>query len=152
MREVLSGLIKGISADKIHEETVEIEHIDLYYRPVYAFQYRWKSKAKDAILECEALTGKLQIGESTFQQYMGKMLDPGFLFDVGMEALYLIVPGGGLVAKLAQKGIQVTKKNNLLSIPMKRTPLLERRGSFGHGAVPKQGALIQGYKHFIHHL
>ncbi len=110
VREILSKLIKGISADTIHEESVEIEHIDLYYRPVYAFQYRWKTKAKEAILECDALTGKLQIGESVFQQYAGKVLDPGFLFDVGMDALDLIVPGGGLVAKLAKKGIESSRK------------------------------------------
>ncbi len=110
VREILIGMIKSVEADRILEDNVEVERVDLYYRPVYAFQYRWKSKEKDAVLEMDGLTGTLQSGGKTFQQYMGKILDPEFLFDVGTETIDLLVPGGGLAMKLAKKGIDVARR------------------------------------------
>jgi hypothetical protein len=109
VREVLAGMIKSVHADRILEEQVEVDHVDLYYRPVYAFQYRWLSKEKEAIMECDALTGNLQVGGSTFQQYLGKVLDADFLFDVGVDAVDLLVPGGGLAMKVAKKGFDVAR-------------------------------------------
>ncbi len=109
VREVLVGMIKSVQADRILEDRVEVERVDLYYRPVYAFQYRWKSKEREAILEFDALTGQLEAGERIFQQYVGKILDPDFLFDVGVDTVDLFVPGGGIAIKLARKGIDVAR-------------------------------------------
>ncbi len=110
VREVLIGVIRSIKADRILEDRVEVSRIDLFYRPVYAFQYRWISKAKEAIIEFDAVTGKMEAGGKTFQQYVGKVLNSEFLFDVGTETVDLLVPGGGLAIKLAKKGIEAAKK------------------------------------------
>ncbi|HNT75260.1 MAG TPA: hypothetical protein PKH77_09595 [Anaerolineae bacterium] len=112
VHEVLIGMIKSVQAERILEDTIDVERIDLYYRPVYAFQYRWLSKEKDAILEYDGLTGQWQSGGKVFQQYMGKIIDPTFLFDVGVETVDLLVPGGGLAIKLAMKGIDVVRGQN----------------------------------------
>jgi hypothetical protein len=109
VRDVLIGMIKSVQADRIIEDRVGVECVDLYYRPVYAFQYRWIPKAKETVIEYDALTGKLQAGGKTFQQYMGRFLDPEFLFDIGAETVDLLVPGGGLAIKLAKKGIEVAQ-------------------------------------------
>lgn len=109
VREVLIGMIKSIQADRILEDRIEVEKIDLYYRPVYAFQYRWISKEKEAIIEYDGLTGKLQTDGKTFQQYAGKILDPEFLLDISIDAVDLLVPGGGLAIKLAKKGIELAQ-------------------------------------------
>ena len=109
VHEVLTGLIKSVQADRILEDSVEVDRVDLYYRPVYAFQYRWLSKEREAVLEYDALTGQLEAGGKTFQQYMGKILDPEFLFDVGVDTVDLLVPGGGIAVKLARKGIDVAR-------------------------------------------
>lgn len=109
VREVLAGMIKNVEADEILEETVQVERVDLYYRPMYAFQYRCISRDKDAIIEYDGLTGELQSGGKTFKQYMGKVLDPDFLFDVGEEAAGLVLPGGGLAVMLARKGIDAAR-------------------------------------------
>jgi hypothetical protein len=109
VREMLAGMIKSVQADRIVEERVEVERVDLYYRPVYAFQYRWLPKEKEAVLECDALTGELKSGGQTFQQYMGKVIDAEFLFDVGVEAVDLLVPGGGIAIKVAKKGFDVAR-------------------------------------------
>jgi hypothetical protein len=110
VREVLAGMIKSLTADRILEERVDVERVDLYYRPVYAFQYRWLSKEKDAVLEYDGLTGEMNVGGVTFQQYVGKYMDAEFLFDVGVETVNLFVPGGGLALKLAKKGLEVARK------------------------------------------
>ena len=105
MRDSLSKMIKGIQADTILEESVEVTCVDLYYHPIYAYQYRWKSKAKEAILEIDALTGSVSIGNRTFNEYLGKVLDQSFLFDIGADAVGIIVPGGSVAVKLAKKYI-----------------------------------------------
>jgi hypothetical protein len=109
VRDTLIGMIKSVQADRIIEDSIGVERVDLYYRPVYAFQYRWKSKDKETIIEYDAMTGKLQAGGKTFQQYVGKFLDPEFLFDIGTETVDLLVPGGGLAIKLVQKGIEAAQ-------------------------------------------
>lgn len=109
VHEVLIEMIKSVKAERILEDRIDVAQIDLYYRPVYAFQYRWLSKEKEAIVEYDGLTGQWQAGGKTFQQYMGKILDPDFLFDVGVETVDLFVPGGGLAIKLAKKGIDVAR-------------------------------------------
>lgn len=110
VREVLIGMLRTVQADRILEDHVDIEKVDLYYRPVYAFQYRWQSREKEAIIEYDGLTGQLQTGGKTFQQYMGKLMDPEFLFDVGADTIDLLIPGGGIAVKLARKGIDAARK------------------------------------------
>ena len=109
VRDILIGMIKSVEADRIIEDHIGVERVDLYYRPVYAFQYRWISKDKETVIEYDAMTGKMQAGGKTFQQYLGKFLDPEFLFDIGTETVDLLVPGGGLAIKLAKKGIEAAQ-------------------------------------------
>src|SRR3989344_782509 len=110
MRDSLSKMIKGIQADKILEEHVEVTCVDLYYHPVYAFQYRWKSKAKDAIVEVDGLTGAVTTGSRVFSEYMGKVLDINFLFDVGADAAGMLIPGGSIAVKVAKKYIDTKRR------------------------------------------
>lgn len=112
VRDVLLGVMKSLQADRIIEDHVEIQRVDLYYRPVYAFQYRWISKEKEAIVEMDALTGKLQSDGTVYRQYMGQILDADFLFDVGIDTVDLLVPGGGIAIKLARKGIKLARSRS----------------------------------------
>lgn len=109
MRDSLSKMIKGIQADKILEEEVKVECVDLYYRPVYAFQYRWKSKGKEGIIEIDGLTGEFRSGNRTFKEYFGKVLDQDFLFDLGADAAGILIPGGSIAVKVAKKYIDNKK-------------------------------------------
>jgi hypothetical protein len=110
MRDALAKMIKGIQADTILEEHVEVTCVDLYYHPIFAFQYKWKSKNKDAIVEVDALTGAISTGNRTFNEYLGKVLDPNFLFDVGADAAGILIPGGSIAVKVAKKYIDAKKK------------------------------------------
>ncbi len=111
MRDALSKMIKGIQADTIHEEKIIVPCVDLYYRPVYAFQYAWKSKGKKSILEIDGMTGGCTTGNRTFQEYIGKVLDPSFLFDVGADAAGMLIPGGSIAVKVAKKYLDTRKKH-----------------------------------------
>lgn len=103
LRDVMAGVIKRIEADKVLEETVRVETIDLCYRPVYAFRYRWQGK--EAVIEFDALTGEARPGGDTFEQYLGKVMDPKFLLDVGVETANIFFPGATLAKMVFQKGV-----------------------------------------------
>lgn len=105
VREVLGSLVNRIKADKVLEETVTFEAIDLYYRPVYAFRYR--RQGKEAVVEFDGLTGDLKTGGSTFETYVGKILDTRFLLDASAEVANLFVPGATLVKVLLAKGMEL---------------------------------------------
>ena len=110
VREIASKMIHSIEADKIFEESVQFEHVDLYYRPVFAFRYHWASKNKEAVVEVNAVTGEVTYSQESFQQLMGKVLDYDFLFDIGKDAASMFIPGGSIAVKIAKKYIDVTKQ------------------------------------------
>jgi hypothetical protein len=103
MRDALAKMIKGIQADKILEETVSVATIDLYYHPIYAYKYKWISKGKEGLLEIDGVTGTTSSGSKIFVQYLGKTLDPDFLFDIGADAAGMFVPGGSIAVKAARQ-------------------------------------------------
>ncbi|MFV0406387.1 MAG: hypothetical protein ACK5LN_06135 [Propioniciclava sp.] len=102
VREVVSATIGQVDADRVLEETVTVGVVDLIYRPVYAFRYQ--HAGKEAVLEFDGLTGDTRAGGSTFEQYLGKVLEPRFLLDVGVEAANLVVPGANLVRMVVEHG------------------------------------------------
>jgi hypothetical protein len=99
-RQVLSQVMPKVEADRIVEEKVELDAIDLYYRPIHAF--RFLCKGKEAVVEFDAATGEARVGGATFETYMGKFIDPQFLLDVGVEAATMFIPGVNL-AKIVVK-------------------------------------------------
>lgn len=98
VRDAVAKAIGKIDADKILEERVELEAVDLCYRPIYAFRYR--RQGKEAVVEVDGLTGEVSTTGSTFEQHLGKILEPKFLLDIGAEAANIFIPGA-TVAKLA---------------------------------------------------
>ncbi len=103
VREVIGGLIGRIEADRVLEERVVVDAVDLYYRPVYAFRYR--HGGKEAVIEFDGLTGDSRPGGATFEQYLGKVLEPKFLLDASVEAVNLFVPGTQLARIVVAKGV-----------------------------------------------
>lgn len=110
VREVLSHAVKVIQADEIFEESINLTRVDLYYHPIFAFQYKWLSKGKEAIVEVDGLTGKVSTGSQIFKKYLGKALDRDFLFDLGADAAGMFIPGGSIAVKVAKKVIDSKKK------------------------------------------
>ena len=105
IRDMLATLGPKIEADRLIEETVSFEAIDLYYRPIYAFRYR--RGAKEAVVEVDGVTGEARPGGATFEAYLGKVLTPRFLIEVGAETVNLFIPGATLVKVLVHKGMDL---------------------------------------------
>jgi hypothetical protein len=109
VRDAVAKAIGKIDADCILEETVALEAVDLYYRPVYAFRY--SRAGKEAVVEVDALTGEASPAGTTFEQHLGKILEPKFLLDISAEAVNLFIPGA-TVAKIAiVKGLELHGKH-----------------------------------------
>jgi hypothetical protein len=100
MRAVLADAIKPVQAQKIHEEQVNVEALDLYFRPVYAVEYVWTAKGKQVVLEFDALTGEARSGGKKLSDQMKSVVTRDLIFDVTADAVGMIVPGGGIAVKL----------------------------------------------------
>lgn len=103
-RDAVAGAIGKIDADRVLEELVRVEALDLYYRPVHAFRYR--RQGKEAVVEFDALTGDSSTGGTTFEQYLGRTVDPLFLLDVGAEAVNMVIPGANLAKMVIVKSME----------------------------------------------
>ena len=63
-------------------------------------------------MEFDGLTGHVQAGGSTFETYLGKIMDTRFLLDAGVEAADLLIPGVNLARIVVGKGIEMRKKRS----------------------------------------
>lgn len=109
VRALMGELIKPVQADKVLEEEVVLETTDLFYRPVWAYEFTWNGKGKNAIVEIDAVTGQTRAGKALVGQIRGA-LNRDLLFDVGADTVGLFVPGGSIAVKLAKAAMDSNKK------------------------------------------
>ncbi len=102
VRKLLSEMIKPIDADEILDETVKIDTLDLYFRPIYAFEYTWIPKNKQNVLEFDGITGEFYSGK-VLKQKMTEIFTEDALFEIGGEVAGFIVPGAGIPVKILQE-------------------------------------------------
>ena len=102
VRAVLAEVIKPVQAQVIHEERVNVEALDINFRPVYALEYEWVTKGKRVILEFDGLTGEVHAGGKKQNEQIKGMLTRDLIFDVTADAAGLIVPGGSIAVKLVK--------------------------------------------------
>ena len=110
IRNFLSEMLKPVKADDILAEQIRIEKLHLYFRPIYAFEFQWKSKGKYATLEVDGLTLEIKSGGKAVKQKLKEAIIEADLFDLGADAVGLIIPGGGFALKMAKKGSELLKK------------------------------------------
>jgi hypothetical protein len=109
VRALMGEIMKPVQADTVLEEQVVLEATDLFYRPIWAFEFTWAGKGKQAIVEIDAVTGQTRAGKALVGQIKG-MLNRDLLFDVGADTVGLFVPGGSIAVKLAKAAMDNTKK------------------------------------------
>ena len=103
VRQVMSEVIRPVSnAQVILEERVDVETVELNFRPVYAFEYEIVGKGKRSIIEFNALTGEINAGGRKFQDQIKGMLTRDLLFDITADAVGMFVPGGSIAVKLVK--------------------------------------------------
>ncbi len=106
VRQVLSEVIKPVqSAHTILEERVDLEAIELNFRPIYALEYEWTARGKRSVIEFDALTGEIAGDGKKLGSQIKGMVTRELLFDVTGDALGLIVPGGSIAVKLVKAAI-----------------------------------------------
>lgn len=104
VRQVMSEIMKPVQADTVLEESVTLEATDLFYRPIWAFEFTWQGKGKQGIVEIDSVTGVTRQGRPLIGSIKG-MLSRDLLFDVGADTVGLFVPGGSIAVKLAKAAI-----------------------------------------------
>ncbi len=102
-------MMKPIHADTLTEEALSVDHVDLYYRPWWAFEFRWKPKEKTAVVELDAISGQMRPGQALTAR-VSKMVSRDALFDIGADTVGLLVPGGSIAVKVAKMAIDKTEK------------------------------------------
>lgn len=89
-----------INAGKLEEETI-IKCLEIYFRPVFAFEYRHKKDNRTIIIEVDGLTGDvLDSGTSWFSQKANQEKMKTLLTGVISEVAGSLVPGGATIANL----------------------------------------------------
>jgi hypothetical protein len=110
VRSVLAKVIKPVQADVIHEERVNVEALDINFRPIYAMEYLWVPKNKRVVLEFDGLTGEIHSNGRKMADQVKGMITRDLLFDVSADAVGMLVPGGSIAVKLVKAAIDHKKK------------------------------------------
>jgi hypothetical protein len=102
VRQVLASMLRPIQADEIHAEKVDIKKVGLYFRPVYAFEYKWETKGKTAVAEFDGLTGTMTTGGINLRQQVEKIITRDLIFDVSAMGANALIPGCGIAIRMAK--------------------------------------------------
>ena len=108
IRQVLNKLVRPYKADEILEERIAIEELNLYFYPLYTFEYAWANKDKKAIVEFDGVTGEARKGQKITDKLL-KSFSYDEMFDFAKE-IAGFVPGGGLAMMTGRKAYQIVKK------------------------------------------
>lgn len=110
VQRIVQKLMTPYEADQVFEEAIEIERLHMLYHPVYAFEYVWEARAKKAVVELDAVSGKVNTDGRAFQQQMRRIFNRDVLFDLGAETVNLVVPGGAIALKIGKAVADQRKK------------------------------------------
>jgi hypothetical protein len=102
IRQVLGDDVKPPEADAYHEERADIDRLDLYFTPLYAFDLVWSAKNKTASITVDGRSGEIVQLKSSMHPALAKLLTKENLFDLGSETLNLVVPGGAIPLKIVR--------------------------------------------------
>ena len=91
---------KAINAHAIAQDTVILEEISLYLRPVFAFEFVWSSADKTGVIEVDGLTGAVRNDGQWFADKLDRILTREMLVDASAELAGALVPGGGFAVKV----------------------------------------------------
>ena len=103
VRQVTAEVVQPVqNAQTIHEERVDIETVDLNFRPIYAFEYEWAAKNKRVVIEFDPLTGEMRTGGKRWSDQIKGLLTRDLIFDITADAFGTFVPGGSIAVKLVK--------------------------------------------------
>lgn len=100
VRDIIFEFMKPITAIEIISQGLNIARLNLYFRPVYAFEFEWIGHDKKVTFDIDGITGRLSEGRKEAERNP-ETLSEANLFDIGADALGLVIPGGEIAAKIA---------------------------------------------------
>ena len=110
VRQLLSEMMKPVQADQVLEETITLEATDLYYRPIWSFEFAWTTKDnRKGTLEVDSITGQVRQGRAQGGGQVAVKLTRDVLFDIGADTASLFIPGGSIAVRLAQAAMDSRK-------------------------------------------
>jgi hypothetical protein len=92
-----------INAHHIESDTITVERLHLYWRPVFAFEFIWSSADKRGVIEVNGLTGEVSENGQWFKDKLRKVMTREMLLDAGSELAGALVPGGGVAVRIVGK-------------------------------------------------
>ncbi len=100
LKSLLATMVKQVQADQVLEESTTIETLDLYFRPVYAFELAWRPKNKTSVAEFDGATGSLVAGKTV--RTGSAPLSPEALFDITPDTAAALIPSAAGNVKLVE--------------------------------------------------
>jgi hypothetical protein len=110
VRTVLGSLVKPIKADQILFEDITVHDLDLYFYPVYTFEYHWKLKDKKATVSFDGVTTEINLKAAKISDTLKKNFTSEDLYEFSKEIAQNLVPGGALAMMVGKKVFEMTKK------------------------------------------
>ena len=101
VRQLLAKMLRPLQADTVHEEALAMDHIELFYRPIVAYEFHLPAKDRRGVVEVDALTGEVKTATSLKMQ-ITRRVSRDALFDIGADTVGLLVPGGSIAVKLVR--------------------------------------------------
>ena len=112
VRQVTAEVVQPVqNVQAIHEERVDIDAIDLHFRPVFAFEYEWVSKNKRSVIEFDAVTSEIRGNGRRLQDQIKGFVTRDLLFDISADAAGMLIPGGSIAVKLVKAVVDRTTKS-----------------------------------------
>jgi len=100
VRNMIHSLMQPLKAIEILSQTLNIQKLNLCFRPVYTFEYLWESRKQSVSFCIDGVTGRVYEGNGIVQSSDNRISEAS-LFDIGADAIGLVVPGGDIAAKIA---------------------------------------------------
>jgi len=110
VRTVLGSLVKPIKADEILFEDIMVHELNLYFYPVYTFEYHWHLKDKKSTVSFDGVTGEIDLKASKMTDTLKKSFTSEDLYEFSKEIAQNLVPGGALAMMVGKKVFEMTKK------------------------------------------
>lgn len=104
IRKLIGEMMRPVQADAVQEEALTLERTDLYYRPIYGFEFTWPAKDKHGVVEIDAVTGQIRQAASLVSG-VKPLINRDALFDLGADAAGMLIPGGSIAVKVAKVAV-----------------------------------------------
>ncbi len=112
VRTVQGSLVKPIKADEILFEEITVHDLNLYFYPVYTFEYLWRLKDKKATVSFDGVTTEINLKAAKISDTLKKNFTSDDLYEFSKEIAQNLVPGGALAMMVGKKVFEMTKKKN----------------------------------------